>query len=401
MIGGGLITRANPLSSSAIVDVLDDILLTLGDNSDGVLVLNTAGLSADEELAGVIEGTSDTLGTAANSLLIANITDDGDIAILVSKAGNSHTAFWADGSTGDTALMAASGASLDLYVAGTKEYEFTATELDMNINNITNMGIITFVDNGVIRTGADNGYDVEFHAYENGAHVLLMELKSSATTAYIQWFRDFNMNDTYGIKSGGGAGDYFYFGGSTTEVARIDFDTKGLIFADTRGIYTQVAAADYFTLTARKTDATAAWQEVARVSAAATDTFFATGGSQQNKFYNSGRAELKSIVGYGTEADLTISGGIVAITQTYHSIITQGGADDQLDTATGGSEGDILILKSNLSGTNGIVTVANATGSDTFILAGGANFVLDHIDDRLMCIHNGTEWVEISRSSNS
>ncbi|KKM65792.1 hypothetical protein LCGC14_1487750, partial [marine sediment metagenome] len=65
------------------------------------------------------------------------------------------------------------------------------------------------------------------------------------------------------------------------------------------------------------------------------------------------------------------------------------------------SEGDILILKSNLSGTNGIVTVANATGSDTFILAGGANFVLDHIDDRLMCIHNGTEWVEISRSSNS
>ena len=104
---------------------------------------------------------------------------------------------------------------------------------------------------------------------------------------------------------------------------------------------------------------------------------------------------------YGAEVDLTIAGGVVAVTKTYHSIITQGGADDQLDTATGGSEGDILILKSNLSATNGIVTVANATGADAFILAGGANFVLDHIDDRLMLIHNGTEWVEISRSANS
>ncbi len=107
---------------------------------------------------------------------------------------------------------------------------------------------------------------------------------------------------------------------------------------------------------------------------------------------------------YGAEADLTIASGVIAVTQTYHSIIVQGGAgggNDQLDTATGGSEGDILILKSNTSGGSDTVTVANGTGSDTFILAGGANFVFDHIDDRLMCIHNGTEWVELSRSSNS
>ena len=72
-----------------------------------------------------------------------------------------------------------------------------------------------------------------------------------------------------------------------------------------------------------------------------------------------------------------------------------------MNTATGGSEGDILILKPNTSGGADTVTVVDGTGANTFILAGGANFVMDHIDDRIMFIHNGTEWVEISRSSNS
>ena len=110
------------------------------------------------------------------------------------------------------------------------------------------------------------------------------------------------------------------------------------------------------------------------------------------------------MLNYNAEVDLTIATGDVAVTQTYHSIIVQGGGgggNDQLDTATGGSEGDILILKPNTSGGSDTVTVADGTGSDTFILAGGASFAMDHIDDRLMCIHNGTEWVEISRSSNS
>lgn len=130
------------------------------------------------------------------------------------------------------------------------------------------------------------------------------------------------------------------------------------------------------------------------------------GGSEVAKVLQiaSDRVSVNKILGYGTVADLTIATGVVAVVQTYHSIIVEGGAgggNDQLDTATGGSEGDMLIIKTKTAGTADTVTVADATGSDTFILAGGANFVLDHIDDRLMCIHNGTEWVEISRSSNS
>ncbi len=149
---------------------------------------------------------------------------------------------------------------------------------------------------------------------------------------------------------------------------------------------------------ARDTDA--GLVEVARFQGA-VDPYFSMGGSQEFKFYESGRAELKGIVSTGAEADLTIATGVVVVTQTYHSIITQGGADDILGRANGGSNGDILILKSNLSGTDGIVTVQNGTGANAFILAGGADFLLDHIDDRIMLIHNGTEWVELSRSSNS
>lgn len=107
---------------------------------------------------------------------------------------------------------------------------------------------------------------------------------------------------------------------------------------------------------------------------------------------------------FGAASSLTIASGVVAVTKAYHTLVVQGGTGsgaDQLDTATGGAEGDILILKPSTSGVNDQVTIADATGADTFILAGGANFVMDHVDDRIMLIHNGTEWVEISRTSNS
>ncbi|KKL18632.1 hypothetical protein LCGC14_2473600, partial [marine sediment metagenome] len=117
------------------------------------------------------------------------------------------------------------------------------------------------------------------------------------------------------------------------------------------------------------------------------------------------RIQLEGKVNLGAEGDLTISaGGAVAVTKTYHSIIVNGGGgsgNDQLDTATGGSEGDLLVLKANTTGGSDTVTVADGTGADTFILAGGANFVMDHVDDRLTLLHNGTEWVELSRSTNS
>lgn len=113
---------------------------------------------------------------------------------------------------------------------------------------------------------------------------------------------------------------------------------------------------------------------------------------------------LKENIALEAAVELTINAGVVTKTKAYHTITVEGGAgsgNDQLDTCEGGSEGEILILKATTSGGSDTVTIADSTGADTFILEGGANFVMDHVDDRIMLIHNGTEWVEISRSSNS
>ena len=165
LVGGklevdGMLYADGGVTLGTSFNVLDNILFTLGTTNDGVLVLNTAGLAADAELTGVIEGTSDTLGTAANSLLISNITNDGDIAILVSKAGNTHTAFWADGSTGDTALMAATGASVDVYIAGTKEIDYAtgAFAFQQATTISTTTGVLTIDgDDGVVLQTTGSG----------------------------------------------------------------------------------------------------------------------------------------------------------------------------------------------------------------------------------------------------
>ena len=113
---------------------------------------------------------------------------------------------------------------------------------------------------------------------------------------------------------------------------------------------------------------------------------------------------LKTNIALEAAVELTINAGAVTKTKAYHTITVEGGAgsgNDQLDSVAGGSEGDTLILKATTSGGADTVTIADGTGAGTFILAGGANFVMDHVDDRIMLIHNGTEWVEISRSGNS
>jgi len=131
----------NVLSGSDL-NIADDEHLQLGTTDDIVLLNCSAGIAADTTITGVLEGTVKSYALAANSGIISNITDDGDILIAVSKAGSSHTAFWADGSTGDTTLNAASGQSVDISIDTTKEYDFSASAVDMNANHIDNAGYI-------------------------------------------------------------------------------------------------------------------------------------------------------------------------------------------------------------------------------------------------------------------
>ncbi len=109
-------------------------------------------------------------------------------------------------------------------------------------------------------------------------------------------------------------------------------------------------------------------------------------------------------INLSSAGSLTIASGAVAITLPRHTLVVEGGAGsgaDILATATGGADGDRLTLKITTTGASDEVTIQDGTGNDTFILAGGLDFIMDNVDDRLYLEHNGTEWVEISRSSNS
>ena len=101
--------------------------ISLGSDADIAIHHNAAAVLANTALGGILEGVPVTpVAPAANSLYIANITNDGDILIAASKAGTSYMAFMADASTGDTLLGVPTGQSADLYVAGTKVLDIGA-----------------------------------------------------------------------------------------------------------------------------------------------------------------------------------------------------------------------------------------------------------------------------------
>jgi hypothetical protein len=87
--------RINAISSAP-----DDVLVPFGDDGDVNMVLRSTALAADAELAGVIVGTSDHPGVAANSLIIGDITADGDIMLAVQSGGNTTKTLLMDASGG-------------------------------------------------------------------------------------------------------------------------------------------------------------------------------------------------------------------------------------------------------------------------------------------------------------
>lgn len=124
--------------------VTDNTLLKLGHDSDGVLLLRSTALAADTALTSVLVGTVESQGIAANSVMIANATSNGDIALYTNKGGNSQMGIWLDGSTGDTALLVASGASIDHYIAGAKVLDHAAGAFAFQENTtISSTGSLT------------------------------------------------------------------------------------------------------------------------------------------------------------------------------------------------------------------------------------------------------------------
>lgn len=105
--------------------------------------------------------------------------------------------------------------------------------------------------------------------------------------------------------------------------------------------------------------------------------------------------EGTTILGDGSE--LTIATGAITITSGYHRVDTQsdGGTDD-LDTISGGTTGQMLVLRAE----NAARTVVVKNGTGNIQLDGAADFSLDDVQDTVSLLYDGTNWLEISRSDN-
>jgi hypothetical protein len=97
----------------------------------------------------------------------------------------------------------------------------------------------------------------------------------------------------------------------------------------------------------------------------------------------------------GDRSELTIASGAVTATGSFHGIDTEGdAATDDLDTINGGEDGMYLIIVAQ----NSARTVVAKDGTGNLRLNG--DFSLDHQNDTLTLIYNGSNWLEVSRSDN-
>lgn len=100
----------------------------------------------------------------------------------------------------------------------------------------------------------------------------------------------------------------------------------------------------------------------------------------------------------GSGSELTISGGAITVTASYHSVDTEADASaDDLDTINGGSTGDLLLLESVDNARD--VTIKEATGN-IFLQANTDNVMGDTTDKMLLVKGTDSNWYEIRFSNN-
>jgi hypothetical protein len=98
----------------------------------------------------------------------------------------------------------------------------------------------------------------------------------------------------------------------------------------------------------------------------------------------------------GSKSELTIASGVVTKTGSYHRIDTESDAStDDLDTINGGTEGDILVLSPQTGARD--VVVKDNTGN----MQCNGDFTMTSVQDTIVFIFSGNNWLELSRSDNT
>lgn len=195
----------------------DDKLFRLGTDGDQVLLNRSTVLNADTALASVLVGTVESQAIAANSLMIANATSNGDIALYTNKGGNSQMGVWLDGSAGDTALLAASGASVDHYIAGVKELDHATGAFAFQVATAIS-GLSSLAANAL------DGQTVTFVAKNTAGQTQTVAQITGNATVVNSTFDINKLNITGIVKIGEN-----YIGFDATAAEGISIDTNGAV----------------------------------------------------------------------------------------------------------------------------------------------------------------------------
>lgn len=186
-----------------------------------------------------------------------------------------------------------------------------------------------------------------------------------------------------------GGGDSLVVNPSAGGILYLAFDagTGGIAFGDGAGIVTGKWKAD------------GALAIKDGIPAPATDAGFASiyvdtaDGDLKVKF---GDGVVKTLVeDQAAGSTLTIAAGAITATTPFHAVDTEAAAaSDDLDTINGGVIGMVLVVHA----ANSARTVVAKNGTGNLKLEG--DMTLDNAEDTLQLIHDGTNWLELSRSNN-
>lgn len=112
------------------------------------------------------------------------------------------------------------------------------------------------------------------------------------------------------------------------------------------------------------------------------------------------RTIIKNRLNFGAGSELTISSGAVTVTASYHYIDTESDASsDNLDNINGGTEGDILIIRSTNIARDVVVRDNSVSGGNIY-LNDLTDFTLTAPGDKLVLFYDGANYTEIARSNN-
>ena len=107
--------------------------------------------------------------------------------------------------------------------------------------------------------------------------------------------------------------------------------------------------------------------------------------AEMNQYIRDNENYLKTHIALEAAGALTISGGIITVTQGYHKIAGEGAADDELNTISGGLEGMIIFLRPNVN----VITLKDGIGNLTL----GGDIVLATDADHVALIYaTDTKW---------